>query len=224
MTPRRAILGTLLLSALALPGADNKKVEPGFAQSDEVDLTASAILERAEIDRAVGVPLDKGIYVVQVKVRPKGEKPIRIQLDDFIILKQDDGQRSTPFAPTQIASSSGLTLQSQRLSGWGAQGNGPVWGGIGGGRPRQMPGNGGAVGSATGGAEVVQATEKEAKEPAGGNPLLEALKSKCLPEKETNETVEGLLYFPLDGKVKLKDLLLIYKAPGGKMELRFLRK
>ena len=212
------------LTAMLVLGGDKKKIEPGFAQSDEVDLTASAYLDKAEIDRLLGVPLDKGIYVVQVKVRPKGEKPIKIALDDFSILKQDDGQRSTPFAPTQIASSSGLTLQSQRLSGWGAQGNGPVWGGIGGGRPRQMPGNGGAIGSATAGPEVVQATEKEGKEPTGGNPLLEALKSKCLPEKETNEPVEGLLYFPLDGKVKLKDLVLFYKAPGGKMELRFERK
>ncbi|MBY0372562.1 MAG: hypothetical protein K2Q23_01125, partial [Bryobacteraceae bacterium] len=87
-----------------------------------------------------------------------------------------------------------------------------------------MPGNGGTVGSATGGAEVVQATEKEGKETPATNALLDALRSKGLAEKETNETVEGLLYFPLDGKVKLKDLLLIYKAPGGKMELRFLRK
>lgn len=224
MTRATLTLVMLVLPAALVLGADPKKVEPAFAQSDEIDLTASAIIDRAEIDRTLGVPLDKGIYLVHVKVRPKGEKPVKIALDDFIILKQDDGQRSTPFAPTQIASSSGLTLQSQRLSGWGAQGNGPVWGGIGGGRPRTMPGNGGTVGSATGGAEVVQATEKEGKETPATNALLDALRSKGLAEKETNETVEGLLYFPLDGKVKLKDLLLIYKAPGGKMELRFLRK
>lgn len=213
-----------LLAACVLFGADNKKkIEPAFAQSEVIDLTAQAFLDKAEIDSLLGVSIDKGIYLVRVTVRPKGEKPVRIALDDFTLLKQDDGQRTTPFAPSQIAATSGLTLQSQRMSGWGSQGNGPVWGGIGGGRPSRMPGNGGAVGNSTASVETVTATEKESTKPAGAaNPVLDALKAKGLPEKETSDPVEGFLYFPIDGKVKLKDLLLIYKAPGGKMELRFI--
>jgi hypothetical protein len=149
---------------------------------------------------------------------------LRINLDDFVILKSDDGQRSTPFAPSQIASTGGLTLKSERIGGWAHQGNGPVWGGVGSRGPSRMPGSGGQMGSATGGADAtgVQAQTKTGTEPAD-NPLLATLKAKCLPEKETTEPVSGLLYFPLEGKLKLKNITLQYKAPAGKMEVVFQR-
>jgi hypothetical protein len=161
---------------------------------------------------------------VEVKVRPKGEKPLRINLDDFVILKSDDGQRSTPFAPSQIASTGGLALRSERIGGWAHQGNGPVWGGVGGQGPSRLPGSGGAIGNQTSGANGVgiQAETKTGAEPSD-NPLLTLLKSKVLPEKETTETVSGLLFFPLEGKLKLKHLSMLYKAPSGKMEIVFQR-
>ena len=55
------------------------------------------------------------------------------------------------------------------------------------------------------------------------NPLLEVLKAKILPEKKTQETVKGQLYFLLDGKHKLKDLELMYKNTGGRLILDFLK-
>jgi hypothetical protein len=42
-----------------------------------------------------------------------------------------------------------------------------------------------------------------------------------LQEKEISESVTGLLYFPLEGKVKPKDLELIYKGPAGKLLVNF---
>ena len=42
-----------------------------------------------------------------------------------------------------------------------------------------------------------------------------------LPDKETKEPVEGLLYFPIDGKIKPKDLAVIYKGPAGKLVMEF---
>lgn len=220
---RRILVVSLALLA-ASAWADKKRIEPGFASSDEVEITATMHIDHAEITQLMGVELEKHIYVVEVKVRPKGEKPLRINLDDFVILKTDDGQRSTPFAPSQIASTGGLTLKSERIGGWAHQGNGPVWGGVGSQRPGRLPGNGGAMGSQTGGADAtgVQAQTKTGTEPAD-NPLLTVLKSKVLPEKETTEIVTGLLYFPLEGKLKLKNLNLLYKAPGGKMEIVFQR-
>ena len=219
----RRILAVSLALLATSAWADKKQVEPGFASSDEVEITATMHIDHAEITKLLGVELEKHIYVVEVKVRPKGEKPLRISLDDFVILKTDDGQRSTPFAPSQIASTGGLTLKSERIGGWAHQGNGPVWGGVGSQRPGRLPGNGGAMGSQTGGAATgVQAQTKTGAEPAD-NPLLAVLKSKVLPEKETTEIVTGLLYFPLEGKLKLKNLNLLYKAPGGKMEIVFQR-
>lgn len=220
----RRILAVSLALLTSSLWAQKKTIEPGFASSDEVEITATMHIDRAEITQLVGAELEKHIYVVEVKVRPKGEKPLRINLDDFVILKTDDGQRSTPFAPSQIASTGGLALKSERIGGWAHQGNGPVWGGVGSRAPGRLPGNGGAIGSQTGGSDAtgVQAQTKTGTEPAD-NPLLTVLKAKVLPEKETTETVSGLLYFPLEGKLKLKNLSLLYKAPGGKMEIVFQR-
>ena len=220
---RRLLVICLALVATAV-WAQKRQIEPGFASSDEVEITATMHIDRAEIAQLVGAELEKHIYVVEVKVRPKGEKPLRISLDDFVILKTDDGQRSTPFAPSQIAASGGLTLKSERVGGWALQGNGPIWGGVGSRGPGRLPGNGGSMGSQTGGSDAtgVQAQSKTTTEPTE-NPLLEALKAKVLPEKETTEITSGLLYFPLEGKLKLKNLSLLYKAPGGKMEIVFQR-
>ena len=209
-----------VLAPLPLPAAD-KKVEPGVASSDEVEVTAS-FLSKEETQQALGVDLPKGVVAVHVKVRPKGEKPLKIERDDFVLLNTNDGQRSTPFAPTQIAGNGGLTLQSKTLGGWAAQGNGPVWGGVG--APRRMPGNGSTIGSQTAQPQGVEAKASEAdSKKKEEDPLLGILKSKQLPEKATLEPVSGLLFFPLEGKIKLKDLSLYYKAPSSRLEVRFQR-
>lgn len=221
----RALVLLLLVSVGMLLAADKKKSEPILGQSDAVDITATVYLDREEMTQLLGAEVDKNIYIVEMKVRPKGATPVRIMLDDFILLKTDDGQRTTPFAPSQLAADAGLTLRSERIGGWAAQGNGPIWGGVGGGRPQRMPGMGtNQAGNTTSNPETIKAKEVE-KKPGekAPNPLLDLLKAKCLPEKETTDTVTGLLFFPLDGKVRLKNLMMIYKSPGGKMELAFQR-
>jgi hypothetical protein len=50
----------------------------------------------------------------------------------------------------------------------------------------------------------------------GENPVMEVLRAKVLPQKETTEPVSGLLYFFLEGKHKLKQLELLYKSPTGR--------
>jgi hypothetical protein len=96
---------------------------------------------------------------------------------------------------------------------------GPSWGGMGGGRPGRMGNDGGAIGNAPG------ATQKEAtmKSSTGeqDSELLTVLKKKAMPEGETDKPVSGLLYFPMDGKNKVKDLELTYKGPAGKFSMRF---
>lgn len=51
---------------------------------------------------------------------------------------------------------------------------------------------------------------------SGEGPLMDALRAKALPQKETNEAVTGLLYFFLEGKHKVKQLELLYKSPVGR--------
>jgi hypothetical protein len=212
---------TLLLSLCALSvafplAAQKKKIEPGFGQSDEVEIHASAFLTREEVKAKLGADLDKSIIVVEVKVRPKGEKPLRIDREDFIILSSSDGQRSTPFAPSQIAGKGSLTVQAVNVNGGVANVNaGPIY--------MPFPGGPGAVGNSTSQPTVNQTKVNNDAKTTQEDPLLALLKEKVLPEKETLEPVSGLLYFPIEGKVKLKDLTLIYKAPGGRMEIRFQR-
>ena len=67
-------------------------------------------------------------------------------------------------------------------------------------------------------------TAAEAKVEKGeskANPLLAVLKEKILPEKQITDPVSGLLYFPIEGKVRPKDLELYYRLEGSKLALRF---
>jgi hypothetical protein len=104
----------------------------------------------------------------------------------------------------------------------GADQGGPIGGGIPGtmGGPMRLPGSGGSVGSGGmgdgGGASAKMDSGTHEKD----NPLLKVLKEKILPEKKTDATVEGLLYFPM-GKQKVKDLELTYGGKENRITMRF---
>ena len=84
-----------------------------------------------------------------------------------------------------------------------------------------MPGNGGGMGNGgaaeRGTVDATVDTEKNAKE----NPLLGILKQKNLPDKDIKEPIEGLLFFALDGKLKPKDVTLMYKGAAGRLMMDF---
>ena len=79
-----------------------------------------------------------------------------------------------------------------------------------------MGGDGGALGNGASAETETKATQTQDPK-AKDNPLLAILQDKMFMDKDTKEPVSGLLYFPLDGKVKLKDLELIYKGPAGRL-------
>jgi hypothetical protein len=76
--------------------------------------------------------------------------------------------------------------------------------------------DGGMMGNGGGGTEA----QTRVHSSGGDNPLKKLLEEMILPEKKTTEALAGLLYFPL-GKQKAKDLELVYKAPDGKIAVRF---
>lgn len=210
----------LALSLVAFAG--DKKPLPGQAGNDDIELVGSVIIDRGEMQQALGADIGAGFVMVRMKVTPKTEKPLRISPDDFTIISRKDGQRSEALAPGQIAGRGVLVVKAapDQPGGYGTTTNGPIWGGIGGGAPRQLPGNSNGVGNsagADGGVEAKADAESKDKE----NPLLEILKSKQLPDKETLEPQQGLLYFPIDGKIKAKDLAVIYKGAAGKLVMEF---
>jgi hypothetical protein len=210
---------TLTALALSWPGQAADKKAIGQAANDTVEITAIAYTNKDEIRQLLGEEMESGIVVLDVRVNPKGDKPLKVSRDDFMLRSDKDGQASGPFAPSQIAGNSVLVV-STTGGGGGimADEGGPVWGGIGG-PPRRMGGDGGVIGNSGGPGTTTATIHSGGKDKE--NPLLAVLKEKILPEKETAEPLSGLLYFPMEGKHKIKQLELIYRTPAGKLFLRF---
>jgi len=215
----------VILTLISLSLFAEKKPLPGQAGNDDVELVGSVIIDREEIKQAVGMDVGAGYVAIRMKVTPKTDKPLAISADDFTIVSRKDGQRSQALSPGQIAGKDALVVKpaANQPGGFGTMTNGPIWGGVG---TRQAPRNSGAgnAGGTTGGVEAKTQDSSDGKEKDKekvDNPLLDALKAKGLPDKESTEPVEGLLYFPIDGKIKPKDLAVIYKGPAGRLVMEF---
>lgn len=175
--------------------AKDPKPTPGQASNDNVDLAASVIVGQDDVKQAVGADLGPGWVVAHMKVTPKTEKPLSISPDDFTMIYRKDGQRTVAMSPGQIAGRGELVVKPspRQPGGDGTKTNGPIWGGV--------------------------SLSDSGKQPDPA--LLNALKSKILPDTQSLKPVEGLLYFPIDGKIKAKDLAIIYQGPGGRLILEF---
>lgn len=191
--------------------ASKKVISPETsASNDQVDIVATISLAEEEVAQKIGADPGKGIVLLEVRVIPKTDKPVQVSPDDFILLAHDDGERSKPFEPAEIAGGGGLVVTNksdaakQKKTGITAG-----FGGIGGGNA--SPGN----------PRPTTISTKIDTRSEGDEKLLEALKAKQFPEKESIEPVEGYLYFPLDGKHKLKNLVVLYRGPAGKLNLEF---
>jgi hypothetical protein len=212
--PRSIALALALWAACQ--GAEKKPAE-GRVSNDAVEITARAFTDKDEIKKMLGSDLDGGITVVDVRLVPKPGTKLSVIRDDFVLRSDKDGQRSTPFAPSQIAGRGVLVISSTGGgAAMGTQRNGPIWGG-----PMDRPRRVGGDGASTGTSEVPATATAQPGGKSEENPLLAVLTEKVLPEKETNEPVSGLLYFFLDGKHKPKDFELIYRGAAGKLSLRF---
>ncbi len=225
---RRTSWGLLLgvmAAALALEAGDVKGGPSKGEGSDKfARVQATLYLDKKDIAQAVGGELEAGIVVLEVTMVPADGKTLSIRHDDFLLRSDRSGERSTPYSPSQIAGSSVMRVSSRELGPGGTytQNRGPVWGGMGGGMPRTMPG----MGAQTAGSGTAQATEAAASIDDGSgkqkeNPLLAKLKEKILPEKDINGPVTGQLYFLMEGKQKVKDLELLYKLEAGRIPVRF---
>jgi hypothetical protein len=223
MGMRKALPGLTCFLIAALAGAADKKLPPTAQNANEqVEIAATAYLQKEDIKQVMGAELGPSIVVVEVTFTPKSDKELKLFADDFLLRSYKDGHKSGPFAPSQIAGKGGLMISNTGMGGGmmtGGNPNGPIWGGMGGGRPQRMGGDGGALGN-TADPNVNDTQQKDANKEKD-NPLLAVLKEKALPEAETAKPVKGMLYFPLDGKHKAKDLTLVYEGQAGKLILEF---
>jgi hypothetical protein len=203
----RVALLALVVSLGGAPAifAENKPA-PNQASNEQVALAGTVMLDRLEIRDALGTDLSPGYAVVRITVTPKtaasgsGNAALRVSPDDFTLLSRKDGDRGGALDPNQIAAPGGALIvkpAARQPGGDGTRTGGPIWGGV-----------------------TVRASDGKAVN-TENNPLLNALKAKLLPDGETKTPVEGLLYFAIDGKLKPKDLSLIYNGPAGKLVIDF---
>ena len=200
-----------ILTIAILFGAAEKKLPIERTSNELIDLSATVLVDRDQIQQELGADPGSDLVVVRATVRAVSDKPIQVSLDDFYLFSSKDGQRSEPFAPTQLAGTATLVVTPAGGKATEVR-RGPTWGGIVG------IAGGGAGNSSTqpsGDAKV------ESKHDDHPSPLLAALEAKVLAEGEVKDSASGLLYFQIVGKVKPKDLELHYKGPAGRMALRF---
>lgn len=179
-----------------------------------VELTATLYVDKASIAELVGSDMGGYYVVIKVHLAPKNDEKVKVFRDDFQLRTDRDGERSKPFAASQIAGRGSLVV-SQTYEGGGvaAENGGPVFGGgIGGMGVGGIGNSGGTIGNT---AKVDSGSKSKE------NPLLAVLKEKILAEKEIDRPVQGLLIFPMEPKQKIKDLELTYSGPGSKLLLRF---
>ena len=81
----------VLVAGMAL-GAD-KRLLPGQAGNDNIELTGTLMIDPAEIRQAVGSELGAGIIVARVKASNKTGEPMRIGPDDFVLISRKDAKK-----------------------------------------------------------------------------------------------------------------------------------
>jgi hypothetical protein len=214
-------LALALILVISPTLASTKKVisPETSAGNEDVDLIATIFLTQEEATKELGMDPGPDIAILKVRITPKTDKPVQVAADDFLLLAHNDGERRKPFTPYEIAGQGALIVTNTADQKQTKKDKTTTTGGLGG---LIVGGGGGGNGMASPGnpRPVTLSTKVDDKSP--GNPkLLEALKAKQLPDKEINEPLEGLLYYRLNGKHKLKDMEVLYRGPAGKLNLDF---
>lgn len=200
------------LAAVLALGAAKKNIATSKAENEDLMLTVTIYPDPADIKELIGDDLGGHYIVAAVNVEPKYGKDVVVDHDDFFLRTDKDGERTTPYAASQIAGSGALIVS--HVAGQGAAS--PGWQNT---RvPVVRPPGPNGIGS--GGDVDTSEAKVTAKTDPKENPLKKVLESKALPEGKTKEPVKGLLYFPL-GKQKMKDLELVYGGQENRIRLRF---
>ena len=200
----------LVLGISFLAAASDKKPHISMARGENQDLilTVTLYYEPPEVKQLLGNDLGGHFMVGAVKLEPKYGKDIVIDRDDFVLRTDKDGDKSTPFAASQIAGSGAMVLS--QTPGPGAASPGMV---IGGPLVLRPAGSRSKTDKSDG-------KNSSASNSSGDDALKKLLDEKILPEIKTDQPASGLLYFLME-KQKLKDLELDYGARDNRISLRF---
>jgi hypothetical protein len=217
------IVAVALLAVFLAPAA-KKTVAEGKGENQELALTVTLYTTPEDVKELLGDDLGGHFIVADVKVEPRYGKEVSISRDDFVLRTDKDGEKTTPFAASQIAGRGALVVrQTQQGGSRAAVGLGMPGSGYPGGYPGGYPPSGTGGPSAGSGGEGDTSTPEATVRNAARdkpNPLEQVLKDKGLPEKKTAEPVSGLLYFCME-KQKVKDLELSFGGRENRVTLRF---
>ena len=212
----RAAAFIIFTGILAWP-AGKKSVGVAQGENEDVIVTATLYFSPEDVKELLGNDLGGHFVVADVKVEPKYGKEITVARDDFLLRNVETVERSTPFAPSQIAGKAALVIKRAGDKDDDSTGEKksrrPTFSGIGIGAGASSPGND------SGANRNVSAKMQNADEPKDAA-LEKLLNEKQMPEKTTDKPVSGLLYYPFE-KVKLKDMQLDYGGKTNRIVLRF---
>jgi hypothetical protein len=213
-------LGVLLVAATPVFAKDKKVISPETsAGNEDIDLVATIYMTQEDTTKELGMDPGAGIAILKVRIIPKTDKPLHVAADDFILLAHNDGERSKPFTPYEIAGKGALVVSNVPEPKKSKKDKSSSMGGLGG---IMVGGGGGGGGMASpGNPKEVQLNTKIDEKSEGNPKLLAALQARQLSDKDVTEPLEGLLYFPLTGKHKLKDMAVLYRGSAGKLNLDF---
>ena len=91
------------LAALLSQAAPRKTVVTAHGENQDILLTVTIYTTPEDVKELLGADLDGHYMVADVKVEPKYGKEIVVSHDDFILRDMENVEKSTPFAPSQIA-------------------------------------------------------------------------------------------------------------------------
>ena len=220
MVVRVAGIALALVCAGAARNNESNTPPETRGENESVVITATLYAKPEAVKEVLGSDLGGHYIVLAIEVTPRFGKEVAINRDDFVLKTDKDGEKSAPFAPSQIAGRGAMVVR--QTGGAGATGmhdnDGPILGGIPGtmGQPRRLGGDGVGSAGAPAAAEAKTRTGSSEKD----DPMLAVLKQKELPETKTDKPVSGLLYFPME-KQKAKDQELRYAATDDKITMRF---
>ena len=184
---RVAGIALALVCAGAARNKDSNKPAEIRGENESVVINATVYAKPEAVKELIGSDLGGHYIVVAVEVTPRFGKQVAIDRDDFVLKTDKDGERTGPFAPSQIAGKGAMVVR--QTGGSGAtpmhDNDGPIWGGYPGsmGQPRRLGGDGVGSAGAPDGAEAKTRTASHEKE----DPMLEVLKEKELPQTQVRK-------------------------------------
>jgi hypothetical protein len=203
----------IALAALSAWPAGKKTAGMARGENEDLIVTATLYISPEDVKDLLGNDLEGHFVVADIKVEPKYGKEVTVARDDFLLRDLDTVEKTTPYAPSQIAGRAALVVKrsGDKDDEKKPASKRPTFSGIG-------LGGTGSPGNVVGDPNI-SAKMQNADEPKDAA-LEKLLSDKQLPEKTSDKPVSGLLYFAFE-KVKLKDMQLDYGGKTNRIAMKF---